>query len=127
MSPGLLRTPLRHGVAGALPRGEPAVHLRDALEAHLLGRVGGQRGAPGAVAIEDELLARSEDVLGVGALRIDPELEHAARAVEGIRDHAIPLELPDVADVDEDDVVSAMARTGLRETERADARLRLVH
>src|SRR2546430_2543501 len=79
--------------AGLLPRGEPAVHLVDGLESHLLRRVGGQRRPPGAVAVEDEALAGREDVLVIGALRVDPELEHAARAVERAGNHALPLQL----------------------------------
>src|SRR5205823_3215614 len=122
----LLRA-LGHRQAGVLPGREAAVHLDDALEAHLLGDVGRQRRAPGAVAVEDELLVASEDVLVVGAVGIDPELQHAARAVEGAGDHALALELADVAEVDEDDVVAVESPAGVVEADRADAGLGLVH
>src|SRR5215510_4985647 len=118
---------LGHGEAGFLPRREAAVHLEDGLEPHLLGDVRGEGGAPGAVTVEDEALARSEDVLVVRAVGIDPEFEHAARAVEGAGDHAFSLQLPHVAQVHERHVVAAVAGTRLLETESGDAGLRLVH
>src|SRR5215475_14217780 len=120
----LLARSLGHGEPGLLPRREAAVHLEDGLEPHLLGDVCGEGGTPGAVAVEDEALARSEDLLVVRAVGIDPELEHAARAVEGAGDHAFPLQLPHVAQVHERHVVAAMR---LLETEGGDAGLRLVH
>src|SRR5262249_41240416 len=123
----LLARPLGHGEAGLLPCREAAVHLEDGLEPHLLGHVCGQGGAPGPVAEEDEALARSEDVLGVGAVGIDPELEHAARAVEGAGNHAFPLQLSYVTQVHEHHIVPAVAGARLLETEGGDAGLRLVH
>src|SRR4029453_12144681 len=75
---------------------------------------------------EDELLARPEDVLVVRALGIDPELQHAARAVKRPRDHAFTLQLTHVAEIDEHDVVPPEARPRLVETDRSDPRLRLV-
>src|SRR5215510_5652187 len=108
----LLARSLRHGETGLLPGREAAVHLEHWLEPHLLGDVRGEGRAPGAVAIEDEALARSEDVLVVGAVRVDPELQHAARAVEGAGDHAFPLELSNIAQVHEHDV--AVLVTGAR-------------
>src|SRR5262245_38605837 len=109
----LLGGALGDGVPRGLPRREAAVHLGDAGEPHLLGGVGGTRGSPRAVAVEDELLAGGEHVLEVRALRIDPELEHAAGAVEGAGDHPLPLEFPDVAEIDEDDVALAVSGPGL--------------
>ena len=44
----------------------------------------------------------------IRALGIDPELEHAARRVEGAGDDALALELAHVADVDELHVVAAV-------------------
>src|SRR5499433_276757 len=123
----LLARSLGHGQAGLLPRCEAAVHLEDGFEPHLLGDVRREGGAPGAVAVEDEALARSEDVLVVGAVGIDPELEHAARAMEGAGDHAFPLQLPHVAQVHEGHVIAAVAGARFLETEGGDAGLRLVH
>ena len=42
--------------------------------------------------------------------------------MEGAGDHPFPLELPDVAEVDEDDVVLAVPRAGLLEAERVRMR-----
>src|SRR5215831_14832300 len=123
----LLARSLGHGEAGLLPRCEAAIHLEDGLEPHLFGDVRSEGGAPGAVAVEDEALARPEDVLVVRAVGIDPELEHAARTVEGAGNHAFPLQLPHVAQVHERHVVAAVAGTRLLETEGGDAGLRLVH
>src|SRR5215813_15084024 len=123
----LLARSLGHGEAGLFPRCEAAVHLEDGFEPHLLGDVRREGGAPGAVAVEDEALARSEDVLVVGAVGIDPELEHAARAMEGAGDHAFPLQLPHVAQVHEGHVIAAVAGARFLETEGGDAGLRLVH
>src|SRR5215470_10259484 len=117
---------LGDGIAGALPGRESSVHLDHPLESHLLGGVAGQGRAPRAVAVEDELLARGEDVLVVGALRVDPELQHPARAMERARDHPFPLQLADVAQIDEDDVVSAESGPRLVEGNGPDPRLRLV-
>src|SRR4051812_3085916 len=123
---GLLARPLGHGESGALPLGEAAVHLDHARQAHLLGDVGRERRAPRAVAIEHELLARREDVLVIRTVGIDPELEHAARTVERAGNHALPLELADVAQVHEDRLALGMARARLLESDGGDARLRLV-
>src|SRR5437762_3355582 len=122
----LLARELRDREAGLLPRGEPAVHLVDGLESHLLRDVGGQRRPPGAVAVEDEALARREDVLVIRALRIDPELEHAARAVERAGNHALPLQLANVPHVHEDGVALVVPRASFVEAERGDPGLRLV-
>ena len=64
-----------------------------------------ERKAAGAV--ENELLVFLEDRLGIGALRIDPEFQHAAGAGERAGDLAVALDLAGVADVDDDDVGSA--------------------
>src|SRR6266446_3032524 len=122
----LLARALRDGEAGLLPRGEPAVHLVDGLESHLLRDVGGQRRSPGAVAVEDKGLAGREDVLVIGALRIDPELEHAAGAVKRTGDHALPLQLADVSQIHEHGVALVVPRASFVEAERGDPGLRLV-
>ena len=58
-------------------------------------------------------LSCGEDRLVVGAVRIDPEFQHAARAMHGARDAPLALELARVAQVDEDDVVAAVQRQRL--------------
>src|SRR6185437_6847856 len=99
----LLRLPLLHGTTGIAPGGEAAAHMGDRLQPHVLRRFGRERGAQAAGAVEDELLVLLEDRLGIGARRIDPELQHAARAGEGSWNLALTLDLPGIADVDDHD------------------------
>ena len=61
-----------------------------------------ERSAAGAV--EDEFLVFLEDRLGVGALRIDPEFQHAAGAGERAGDLAVALDLAGISDIDDHDV-----------------------
>src|SRR4051812_42221336 len=85
-----------------------------------------ERGAPAAGAEEHELLVLGELRLVVGARRIDPELQHAARAREGARHLALPLALARIAQVDEGDVVAAVKLARLLDTERLDIALGLI-
>jgi hypothetical protein len=110
---------------GRSATGKPA--FVDGLESHLLRDVGGQRRAPGAVAVEDKGLAGREDVLVIGALRIDPELEHAARAVKRAGNHALPLQLADVSQIHEHCVTLTVSRVRFFEAERGDPGLRLLN
>src|SRR5215470_4588927 len=91
-----LGRPRRHRITRVLPRREAAVHLDDGFEPHLLSDVSRERRPPGAVAIEDELLARAEDLLVIRAVGVDPELEHAARTVIGAGNHPLPIQLAHV-------------------------------
>src|ERR1043166_5527136 len=97
-----------HRAARLLPAAKAAPDMGDRLEAHALGGLRGKRGAPAARTEEHELLVLREHRLVVRALRVDPELEHAARAVEGTRHPALAVEFADVAQVDEHDVVVAV-------------------
>src|SRR5207253_5707213 len=81
-SPLLLRLPLLDRAAGVAPGGEAAAHMGDRLQAHVLRGLGRERRPHTTGAVEDELLVLLEDRLGVGALWIDPEFKHAARAGE---------------------------------------------
>src|SRR5581483_4875546 len=56
--------------------------------------------------MEDELLVLLEDRLGIGALRINPELQHAPGAGERAGDPAVALDLAGIADVDDDNVAA---------------------
>src|SRR5262249_26366249 len=67
-----------------------------------------------------------ERILVVRAVRIDPELEHPARAMERPGDHPLALQLANVAEVDEEHVVLAETLPRLREADGRDSRLRLV-
>src|SRR4051794_26990621 len=102
--PLLLRFPLLDRAAGIAPGGKTAAHMRDRLQAHVLGGLGREPRAHAAGAMEDEFLVLLENRLGGGALRIDPEFEHAAGAGERAGDLAVALDLAGVADVDDDDV-----------------------
>src|SRR3954471_17644890 len=84
----LLRLDLHQPAPGLLPGAETAFEMGDRHQAHVLRRFGRQRRAPGTGAEEDELVAALEIVLRVGALGIDPHLEHAARDVDSTRDAA---------------------------------------
>src|SRR4029453_5324320 len=64
---------------------------------------GRERRTKSAGAVEDELLVFLEDRLGVGALRIDPEFQHAAGAGERAGNLAVALDLAGVADIDDHD------------------------
>src|SRR6185295_10853945 len=107
------RLPLLDGTAGIAPGGKAAAHMRDRLQAHVLGGLGRERRAQAAGAVEDELLVFLEDRLGIRALRIDPELQHAAGAGEGAGDAAVALDLARIADIDDDDVVVARELDGI--------------
>src|SRR5947208_6223509 len=89
----LLRLPLLDRAAGVAPGGETAAHMRDRLQAHVLRGLGRECRAKAAGAVEDELLVFLEDRLGVGALRIDPEFQHAAGARECAGDLALAFDL----------------------------------
>src|SRR5207253_11009285 len=109
--------------AGLLPAAEPVLDVGDRLEPHALGGLRSERGAPAARAEEYEALVLREHRLVVGALRVDPELEHAARAVKGARHAALAIELADVAQVDEHDVVAAVKLERVLDRERFDLAL----
>jgi hypothetical protein len=89
---------------GLFPGAEAAFNMCDILQSHILGGLRGQRGAPAAGAKKHEALRFGEDRLGVGALRVDPELQHAAGAGERARHLAFALHFPRVAQIDEDDI-----------------------
>src|SRR6185312_1411572 len=121
-----LRLDLRDGPTGLLPGAETALEMGDRQQAHVLRRLGRQRRAPGAGAEEDELVAGLEVVLGVGALRIDPHLEHAARDVDRARDAAVAPQLARIADVDEGDARLTDQLDRIVNQDRLDLGVRLV-
>src|SRR5262245_44471245 len=102
----LLRRPSLHRTAGVAPGGKAAADMGDRLQPHVLRGLGGKRRAQAAGTMEDEGLVLLEDRLGIRALRIDPELQHAAGAGEGAGNAAIALDLAGIADVDDDDVAA---------------------
>ena len=70
---------MAHNRAAGFPPGfESTVNMANALEAHALCRVRGERGAPASTAIKYEALVCVEQVLEVGAVGIDLYLEHTA-------------------------------------------------
>src|SRR5262245_41630075 len=82
-----------------------------------------QRRALARRAEEHEALVGREDPLVIFALRIDPELEHPARAMEGAGHTALAVELANVAQVDEHDIVAAMQCERRLDRERLDCTL----
>ena len=111
--------------AGLLPAREAAVDVGDVGQAHLLHRLAGERAAPARGAVEHQLLLRREHFAMVRALRIDPELEHAARRVHRAGDRALAPQFADVADVDELDRLVAEARDGVLDRPGLDLGCRL--
>ena len=101
--------------------------MRDRLQPHVLRRLRRQRRAHPARAEEDELLAAREEGLVIGALWVDPELDHAARHVAGAGDGALPPELPNVADIDELDVGIVQQPGGVLGRDGLDLGLGLGH
>ena len=89
--------------ARLLPGGVPALDVAYPFEPDPLRHLGRERRAPVPVAVEREPLVLFEDLgFVIRALRIDPELHHPARHVEGPRDPALALQLAHVAQVHED-------------------------
>jgi hypothetical protein len=78
--------------------------MGDRLQAHVLRGLGRERRAKSAGAVEDEFLVLLEDRLGIGALRIDPEFQHAARAGESAGDLALAFDLAGISDIDDHDI-----------------------
>src|SRR5215207_5225314 len=74
-------------------------------EPHILRGCSGERGAPAAGAEEDETLVLRKDWLVVWALGVDPELQHATRAMEGAGDAALALQFARITQIHKNDVV----------------------
>src|SRR3569623_3701470 len=66
-----------------LPGAEAAADMGDRLETHAVRGLRRERRAHAAGAEEHELLVLGDDRLVIGAGRVDPELQHAAGAMEG--------------------------------------------
>src|SRR3974390_1648030 len=94
--------------------------MRHRLQTHILRGLGGERRAHAAGTMENELLVLLEDRLGVGACRIDPEFEHAARAGEGARYASVAFDLAGIADVHDHDVVALRGLDGIGRAQRFD-------
>src|SRR5581483_7053698 len=87
--------------ARLLPGAEPAGNMRNRLEPHFLRGMRSQRRTKAASAKEHILLVLVERFLVVRACRVDPELQHAARAMEGARYPPFPFEFAHVTDIDQ--------------------------
>ena len=95
-------------------------------QTHLLDRLSGQCGTPTALAVEDETLPAAEQFLVIGAVGIDPELQHAAGGVVRAWNLALPVQFPDIADIDELHFLAAEQLTRLSGGEGFDLRFRLL-
>src|SRR5258708_35690356 len=109
----LLRLDLLNRTAGVAPGREAATHMRDRLQSHVLRGFRRQRRAHATGAMKDEFLLLLEHWLGVGARRIDPEFEQAARAGERAGNSTVALAFAGVTDVDDHDVVALGSVDGL--------------
>src|SRR6185312_7797777 len=122
----LFRLPLLDRAAGIAPGGKTAAHMGDRLQAHVLRGLGRECRTQPAGAVEDEFLVLLEDRLGIGALRIDPEFQHAARAGERAGDLALALDLAGVADIDDHHVRVLRGLDGVSGADGLDRRVGLV-
>ena len=87
--------------------------MRDRGETHAPGDLRCEGGALPRSTEKDKSLVLRKDALVIRAFRIDPELQHAARAMEGARYSPFALELANVAQIDQHHVVPAMQCNGL--------------
>src|SRR4051812_37790134 len=108
----LLRLPFFDRPAGVAPGGKATADMGDGLQPHVLRGLGRERRAQAARAVEDELLVHLEDRLGIRARRIDPELQHAARASERARYSSLALDFAGIADIDDYDLAALRGRDG---------------
>src|SRR5437879_2885583 len=122
----LLRLDLLDRTAGIAPGREPAAHMRDRLQSHVLRGLGRQGRAHAAGAMKDELLVALKDRLGIGARRIDPEFQHAAGTGERARNSAVTLDLAGIADIDDHDVVALRGLDGVGSAYCFDLRIGLL-
>src|SRR6266481_3610011 len=122
----LLRLDFLDWPAGIAPGREPAAHMRDRLQSHVLRGFSRQRRAHAAGAMKDELLVALKNRLGIGARRIDPEFQHAAGAGERAGNPALALDLAGIADIDDHDVVALRSLDGVGGAQRFDLGTRLV-
>src|SRR3984893_18677967 len=122
----LLRLEFLDRSAGVAPGGEPAAHMRDRFQPHVLRGFRRQRRTHAAGAMKDELLVALENRLGIGASRVDPEFQHAAGAGKRAGNPSLALDLPGVADIDDHDVVALRGLDGLGRAQRLDLRIGLV-
>src|SRR5690242_18870289 len=70
--------------------------------------------------MKDELLVLLKHRLGIGARRIDPEFEHAARAGEGTGNSSLALDLAGIADIDDNGIAALRGLNGLSRAQGFD-------
>jgi hypothetical protein len=109
---------LGNRTAGLFPGAEAALDVSDGLKPHPACDLRSQRRAKAAGAKEDEALVFGKDGLVVRTGRVDPELKHAARTMEGVRHPAFAAKLADVADINEHDIITAAQRQRLLDRDR---------
>ena len=106
--------------AGLFPRAEATLDMSDRFKTHSMRGLRGKRRAQAAGTEKDELLVRGKYRLVIRALRIDPEFQHAARAMKGARDAAVAMQFAYIADIDENDVIAAGELHSLFDRQRLD-------
>src|SRR5215475_13632296 len=94
--------------------------MRHRLKAHTLRCLRGKRGAQAASAEKYELLVLGKYGFVIRALRVDPELQHPSRTVEGAWHASIALQLADIANIDQHGVVTARELNGLFDRQSLD-------
>ena len=87
--------------------------MRDGIQSHPVRGLRGERGTPAAGAKEQEALVFAKNRLVVRALGINPEFEHAARAMKRAGYAPFAIQLADVANIDKDHVIATMKSKGV--------------
>jgi hypothetical protein len=87
--------------------------MGDIFQTHVLRGLRGECRTPAASAEEDESLRFGKHRLGVGAFRVDPEFEHSSGAGKGTWYLAFALDLPGVAEINENHIGFAQKLGGL--------------
>ncbi len=87
--------------------------MGDRLQPHAMCRLGGEGRAPAAGAEKHKPLVLGKERLVIGAFRIDPEFEHAARAMKRAGYATLAFKLAWIAQIDKVYVVAAVQRDRL--------------
>src|SRR5581483_7571416 len=110
--------------AGLLPGAKAARDVAYRFETHPLQLLRGESRAESARAEEHELLAGVEDLAMVRSCGIDPELEHAARRMQGARYPSVAIQFPDIANINKNHVRIGFKLDSFRRADRFDFRVR---
>src|SRR5215468_900036 len=103
-----------HRPAGVAPGAKAAGDVGNGLQPHALRSLGSKRRARAAGAEEYEFPVLRERRLVILAGGVEPEFQHAARAMKRTRNAPLAVELANVAQIDERHIVPAVKPNGIR-------------